>query len=123
MKYAGTFDVFTSLIEIRDVLKNPRAESNQKVGSRLTALLGEVDTAHGDLIAGLQSLGHKSESLQLIQNRVSGLKITTRESLSNIEDTDIADSIVAYNQQQLSYQAALQVSARMLQTSLLNFLR
>jgi flagellar hook-associated protein 3 FlgL len=123
VQYGGTFDVFTALIAVRDTMRNPLGVPEQKVGQRLTALLGELDTAHDDLLAGLQTLGHRAEGMQLLQGRVSELRNTTRESLSNVEDTDLSESIVSYQQKQLAYQAALQVGGRVLSVSLLNFLR
>ena len=59
----------------------------------------------------------------MLQNRVEGQRIARTESLSRIEDTDIAQSILELQRQDLSYQTALQVSARVLQTSLQGFLR
>jgi flagellar hook-associated protein 3 FlgL len=59
----------------------------------------------------------------VLKNRVEGLRIQHRESLSRIEDADLAESILELQRQDLSYQAALQVSARVIQTSLQNFLR
>ena len=123
VKYTGTFDVFTTLISVRDVLRNEIGASNQTVSTRLTALLGEVEGAHDDVLAGVQGFGHRSASMDLLINRMQGMKDSARESLSAVEDTDIADSIVAFNQQQLTYQAALQVGGRILSTSLLTFLR
>jgi len=61
--------------------------------------------------------------MDVLQNRVEGMRVSRTESLSRIEDTDIAESILQLQRQDLSYQTALQVSARVLQTSLQGFLR
>ena len=73
--------------------------------------------------AALRELGFRSSSMDVLQNRVESMRVSRTESLSQIEDTDIAESILELQRQDLSYQTALQVSARVLQTSLQGFLR
>ncbi len=45
------------------------------------------------------------------------------QSLSLVQDTDLAEAILELQRQDLSYQAALQVTSRVIQTSLTGILR
>lgn len=123
VKYGGTFDVFTTLAELRDLLSNENGIADNGVRDRIGSLLGEIDDAHDAVLDGLRELGFRSSSMDVLQNRVEGLRVSRAESLSLVEDTDIAESILELQRQDLSYQTALQVSARVLQTSLQGFLR
>ena len=123
VKYGGTFDVFTTLAELRDALANESGLDDNSVRDRIGSLLGEIDRAHDAVLDGLRELGFRSASMDVLQNRVQGQRVARTESLSRIEDTDIAESILELQRQDLSYQTALQVSARVLQTSLQGFLR
>lgn len=123
VRYSGTFDVFTTLAELRDLLRNDKGMPDSTVRDRIANLLPEVDSAHNAVLDGLRELGFRSSSMDVLQNRVEGLRISRTESLSLVEDTDIAASILELQRQDLSYQTALQVSARVLQTSLQGFLR
>lgn len=123
VRYSGTFDVFTTLAELRDLLQNEKGLPDSTVRDRIANLLPEVDNAHNAVLDGLREIGFRSSSMDVLQNRVEGLRISRRESLSLVEDTDIAESILELQRQDLSYQTALQVSARVLQTSLQGFLR
>jgi len=123
VKFDGTFDVFTTLAELRDVLANDGGYDDGYVRDRVGSLLAEIDGAHNSVLDGLRELGFRSSSMDVLQNRVEGMRISRTESLSRIEDTDIAESILQLQRQDLSYQTALQVSARVLQTSLQGFLR
>jgi len=123
VEYGGTFDVFTTLAELRDVLTNEGGLDDSTVRDRIGGLLGEIDRAHDAVLDGLRELGFRSASMDVLQNRVAGQRADRTESLSRIEDTDIAQSILELQRQDLSYQTALQVSARVLQTSLQGFLR
>lgn len=123
VRYSGTFDVFTTLAELSNVLRNDQGLTDAAVRNRIADLLPEVDSAHNAVLDGLRELGFRSSSMDVLQNRVEGLRISRTESLSLVEDTDIAASILELQRQDLSYQTALQVSARVLQTSLQGFLR
>lgn len=123
VKFDGTFDVFTTLAELRDVLANGDGFDDGYVRDRVGSLLEEIDGAHNSVLDGLRELGFRSSSMDVLQNRVEGMRVSRTESLSRIEDTDIAESILQLQRQDLSYQTALQVSARVLQTSLQGFLR
>lgn len=123
VRYEGTFDVFTTLAELRNLLQNEDNLPDATVRDQIGDLLTEVDDAHNAVLDGLRELGFRSSSMDVLQNRVEGLRISQTESLSLVQDTDIAAAILELQRQDLSYQTALQVSARVLQTSLQGFLR
>ena len=123
VRFNGTFDVFTTLAELRDLLRNQKGLPDNTVRDRIAGLLTEIDNAHDAVLDGLRELGFRSSSMDALKNRVEGLRVSRAESLSLVEDTDIAEAILQLQQQDLSYQAALQVSARVVQTSLQGFLR
>lgn len=123
VRFGGTFDVFTTLAELRDLLRNEDGLPDATVRDLIGDLLPEVDNSHNAVLDGLRELGFRSSSMDVLQNRVDGLRISRTESLSLVEDSDLAESILELQRQDLSYQTALQVSARVLQTSLQGFLR
>jgi flagellar hook-associated protein 3 len=123
VRYNGTFDVFTTLAELRDLMQNDNNLTEEDVRDRIANLLPQVDNAHDSVLDGLREIGFRSSSMDVLKNRVEGLRVSRTESLSRVEDTDIAQSILELQRQDLSYQTALQVSARVLQTSLQGFLR
>lgn len=123
VKYEGTFDAFTTLISIRDVLTNERNEPDSVVATRLGDLLGEIDFAHDGILSGLQEIGNRSQNMELFENRLSELELVRRQTLSEIEDVDFAEAVLRLSQQDIAFQASIQVGARSVQTSLMNFLR
>ncbi|MCR9244293.1 MAG: flagellar hook-associated protein FlgL [bacterium] len=123
VKYEGTFDAFTTLVTLRDVMLNEEALPEETVRGRVAQMLTEVDGAHDSVLDGLRELGFRSSSMDALQNRVEGLRISRQQSLSLVQDTDIAEAILELQRQDLSYQAALQVSSRVIQTSLTGILR
>ncbi|MBM4061280.1 MAG: flagellar hook-associated protein 3 [Planctomycetes bacterium] len=122
VEYAGTFDAFTSLITLRDLLHNDAGLPDETVRGRIARMLVEVSGAHDAVLDGLRELGFRSSSMTVLQNRVDGLRVSRTESLSNVQDSDLAEAILELQRQDLSYQAALQIGSRVIQTSLQSFL-
>jgi flagellar hook-associated protein 3 FlgL len=112
---AGGGNVFHLLGQIADDLLNDPAG--------LQADLGEVDTAQKRIQAGLSGVGSRynqvSEMQQTAQNRVLDL----RAQLSDVEDIDLPKTITELALQQTAYQAALAATAKVIQPSLVDFLR
>lgn len=123
VKYEGTFDAFTTLITLRDLLRNDAGLPDEVARDRIAQMLGEVDGAHDAVLDGLRELGFRSSSMDVLGNRVEGLRVSRSEALSLVQDTDIAEAILELQRQDLSYQAALQVTSRVMQTTLQSFLR
>ncbi|MEQ1633521.1 MAG: flagellar hook-associated protein FlgL [Planctomycetota bacterium] len=122
VKHEGTFDAFTLLITLRDLLKNEDGADDATVRTRAGEMLAEIDGAHDSVLDGLSELGFRSSSMQVLDNRVSGLRVSREQSLSDLQDTDMAQAILELQRQDMVYQAALQMGSRVIQTSLQNFL-
>jgi flagellar hook-associated protein 3 FlgL len=110
-----TGNVFNLLGKIADDLRrNPAGLRDD---------LGEVDTAQKRIQAGLSGVGSRynqvSEMQQTAQNRVLDL----RAQLSDVEDIDLPKTITELALQQTAYQAALAATAKVIQPSLVDFLR
>ncbi len=121
--HPGTFDSFTVLGALRDLLFNQDNLPTNEVRDRISGLLAEVDAAHDGILDGLRELGFRSSSMEVVNSRVQNLQISRSESLSRVEDADIAESILSLQRQDIAYQAALQISSRVMQTSLASILR
>ncbi|MEO0481388.1 MAG: flagellar hook-associated protein FlgL [Planctomycetota bacterium] len=120
--YQGTFDAFQALIEVRDALRATDGPGSAALQDRLQELVGAVDEAQERILAQVQDFGSRSQTLQLTQNRIATLQDNQTAELSRLEDTDLASAISELEVLNINYQAALQVTARALQTSLFNFL-
>jgi flagellar hook-associated protein 3 FlgL len=68
-------------------------------------------------------IGGLSEQVEQTLAHNAVVQIDVKERLTQVEDTDLAEAIVRLNAQQAAYQAALGVTARVIQPSLLDFLR
>lgn len=109
-------DVFATLVQLRDALND---DDEQLVRD----LIGDLDTAHEQVSQAYGSLGGVGQRLELMENQLADLKITIDESVSQIEDVDLAKVITEFNATEVALKAGLDAGARVLQPSLLDYLQ
>jgi flagellar hook-associated protein 3 FlgL len=105
---------------LRDIATHLRAGDTSALGNDdLKALDGQIDNVlaiHARVGAGMNRLETASSRLAQIEESATAM-------LSSTEDADMAKVITDFSTQQAVYQSALQAGARIVQTSLLDFLR
>lgn len=108
----------------------------------LFAVLEEIAAAleSGDIAtasAGLDKIGRATERIETaqvemgararqveeIEMRNATVTVELRSSLAEVEDVDVAEALIEVRVQEMAYQAALQITARVIQPTLLDFLR
>jgi flagellar hook-associated protein 3 FlgL len=67
--------------------------------------------------------GSVTDQLQTAISRIEGLQGTITAGLSNVADANIAETSIAYSNEQAAYEAALRAGASIVQESLLQFLQ
>ncbi|WP_154792096.1 flagellar hook-associated protein FlgL [Occultella kanbiaonis] len=92
-------------------------------GADVSARIDEIDGRRQQMLGELTAVGTRYNRLEVAevatQERMGGLEST----LSAVEDVDMARMIIDLKSAEVAYQGALGVTARVLQNSLLDFLR
>ena len=109
-----TSSVFATLDRIAATLR-----SGGNPATELTALDGHRDA----MLTELGSVGARQNEVLNAQDRAFATKTALTTQLSGIEDVDLAATVVELQTQEVAYKAALGATARVLQPSLLDFLR
>lgn len=90
-----------------------------KIGDALNLLDDQVDNN----LQNRSELGAKINRLEFAENRLDQEQIRTKELLSENEEVDIAEKITDLKMQESVYQASLSIGSRIMQPSLVDFLR
>lgn len=118
----GTFfqnnGVFSTLISLRDAL-----ESNTFDSSAFLDLRSSLDTTTGTLLSEITRFGAKASRLELTAHSLENSRIALKELISYTEDADIASLIMELKHQENILQSSLETGARIIQPTLLDFLR
>lgn len=82
-----------------------------------------LDAATARLGAATVEIGTRSARLEEAKSRAEDSKLLLTTQLSEVEDVDIVEALIRVKAQESSYQASLQVAAKILPLSLLDYLR
>lgn len=85
--------------------------------------LGKLDTQLDNLLKERSELGARMNRMELSLSRIDGLEVSTTQMLSKEEDVDISRVIIDLKAQENVQRAALSIGARIIQPSLVDFLR
>jgi flagellar hook-associated protein 3 FlgL len=104
---------------LRDIATHLRSGDTAALGTDdLKAITDQVD----NVLAVRARVGAGMNRLETASSRLAEIEESTTSMLSNTEDADMAEVITNYSTQQAVYQSALNAGARIVQTSLLDFL-
>ena len=96
-----------------------KAGDFKAVGDMLTAIQAETD----ELLSYVSETGAKINRLDMISQRLTESNSSLTRLLSDTEDAEFDQIILKLSQEEASYQAALAVGARLIQPTLVDFLR
>lgn len=112
-------DLGTTLKEVITALEDGNSE--ELTGEN--GLLGKVQTATDNVVRVRTKIGATYNRLEAAEERNRAENLNLRELLSEKEDVDIAEKYMEYMVMATTYQASLSVGAKILQSSLLDYMR
>ncbi|WP_229715666.1 flagellin N-terminal helical domain-containing protein [Mangrovihabitans endophyticus] len=112
----GSSELFTVLQDISDALRAGDADA-------LGTGLENLDNARDLLKNTLSGVGARYNRITQMKQSAQDRLLSVASQLSDVEDVDLPKTIMEMQLQQTSYQAALAASAKVIQPSLIDFLR
>ncbi|NLW09403.1 MAG: flagellar hook-associated protein FlgL [Firmicutes bacterium] len=109
-------DFFNELGDLEAHLRNKEHDS-------VSQDVGVLEQRLDQILIARSELGAKANRLERNIERLGAMEINYSGLLSKNEDTDIAEAVMRLKMHEHVYEAALATSARILQTSLVNYLR
>jgi len=123
VSFGDTENAFDLLAGIVEDLGNRQDLDSSELNARLGNRLQTLDRVHDDLLVGLGVLGARGARLNSAGNRQGDLELQLQSRLSEVEDTDLSEAALDFSRSQAILELAQATGARLLQTSLLQFLR
>jgi flagellar hook-associated protein 3 FlgL len=117
------FGVKGSGSQVFEVLEKLSAALRSGNSADMQAGLGNLDTALDRVITTLGKVGARFNRVETMRNAADEQLLNLTTSLSEAEDIDLPKTIVELQMQEVAYKAALGATARVVQPSLLDFLR
>jgi len=108
--------VFTTLSALSKALKDNDSANINKA-------LGDIDANIDNVITLRSGLGARTNRMTALQEQLDYTSANLTQNLSSIEDADMAKTITDFTNSQNVYKAALSVGAKIIQPSLVDFMR
>lgn len=110
----GAGSVFATLTRVAATLRS---------GGDPTTDLAAIDTHLDDMLTQVASVGARHRQVLAARSAGQSTELALKTRVSAVEDIDLAQVILDLQQQEVAYKGALGAAARVLQPSLLDFLR
>ncbi|ASD21917.1 flagellar hook-associated protein 3 [Cryobacterium sp. LW097] len=111
---SGPDSIFALLATVSDALRNSPAT--------VSSHLGAIDTALNRVIAANSDVGARQTRIESATAALATQKGTLEAQRVQLEDADLATVILDLKLQEVAYQSALAVTARVIQPTLMDFL-
>ena len=116
--FKGIDEMLTKVLNPVGGLKDPNA-----TGGAIGNLLTDVQKGVSDVLDVQATVGATQNRIDTIENRLSILEVNITKQKSLNEDTDYAKTITEMTTQESIHQAALSVGAKIIQQTLVDFMR
>lgn len=91
--------------------------------SKISNLLGDLDKNIENLLQVRGEVGAKMNTVEVIKDRAEEMTLNFTSLLSKTEDTDMGEAVMKLNILESVYKASLSIGARVIQPTLVDFLR
>jgi flagellar hook-associated protein 3 FlgL len=109
--------VFTTLMDLRDnLLRNDAKAISEESIKMIDEDINRILKIHAEV-------GTKTNRVTATKEKQENISLNLKKMLSSVEDIDMAEAIVRMTELEVAYQAALQTGSRVMQTTLMEFLR
>ena len=119
---SGTYDIFNTLISIRDILKNEKGLTDAQVKELINNSLNSLEEISNLLVQTEVSVGSKIGFLDSLKDSLTDLKYNTEDELTRLTEADIAQVAIDLSRREVLYQMSLSVAAKLMSMSLLDYI-
>ncbi len=118
----GTYDLFNTLISIRDILRNEQGLSEAQLRDSLENSFSTIEEVNELLVQAEVSVGSKIGFLDNIEESLENLKYDAEDETTRIEEADIAQIAIELTRRETLYQMSLSVAGKLMSISLIDFI-
>ena len=123
VRVPGTYDIFSSLIGIRDILNNENNLPEVQVREMLENSIDSLDEINELLVRAEVSIGSRIGFLDDLNDSVKNVQFNAEDESTRLVEADIAQIAIDLSRREVLYQMSLSVAAKVLSVSLLDFIR
>jgi flagellin-like hook-associated protein FlgL len=123
VRIPGTYDVFSTLISLRDMLVNERDLPQQKLLDYVDQSVAALEEVRTWLVQADVSIDSKIGFLNTLKNNLEDMQGNTQEETTHLQEADISQIAIDLSRREILYQMSLSVAGKLMSTSLLDFIQ
>jgi flagellin-like hook-associated protein FlgL len=118
----GGYDAFQVLIALRDTLRNTTMSSHDQELA-ISSLAGDIDRVNTNITTATGKQSAVLQNLSQLKTNLEDMQLSVKQTISNLGDTDLSQVVVQLQAQQTMMQLSFYGLSKMLNQSLLDFLK
>ena len=122
VRVPGTYDVFNTLISVRDLLENERGLSDTQLAQCRKMLSDSLDEVRSLLTEKVIPIGYKIGFIDDLKNSLENIKFDTEDEATTLQEADIAQIAIDLSRREVLYQMSLSVAGKLMSLSLLDYI-
>ena len=122
VRIPGTYDVFSTLISLRDLLLNERGVPQQELLDYVDQSVAAVEEVRHLLVQAEVSTGSKVGFLHTLKSNLEDMQFGTQDETTHLQEADISQVAIDLSRREILYQMSLSVAGKLMSTSLLDFI-
>lgn len=122
VRVPGTYDVFNTLIGLRDLLENDRGLTTAELLDCVDRSVSAVGEVRNLLVQADVSTGSKIGFLNTLKNNLEDMEFDTKDETTRLQEADIAQIAIDLSRREILYQMSLSVAGKLMSMSLLDFI-
>jgi flagellar hook-associated protein 3 FlgL len=119
---SGTYDIFNTLISVRDILRNENELSEAQLQELLNNSQSALNEMSNLLTQANVSVGSKIGFLDNLTSTLENIQYNTEDEITSLQEADIAQIAIDLTLRETLYQMSLSIAAELLSVSLLDFI-
>ncbi|MEE8328015.1 MAG: flagellar hook-associated protein FlgL [Nitrosomonadaceae bacterium] len=122
VRVSGTYDVFNTLVSIRDMLRNSNGFSETRMTELQNKAIATLEEVRSYLVDKSVSMGSRIGFLENVKDTLENMNFNTEDEATLLQEADIAQIAIDLARREVLYQMSLSVAGRLMSISLLNFI-
>jgi flagellar hook-associated protein 3 FlgL len=122
VRIGGTYDLFGTLIEIRDLMFNEGGYDHDTQGEFLSQALYDLSDVVSGVTEKMTAVGGRIQALDGLDEAIEGLQYSSKEQKAAVQDADITQVAADLAKSQTFYEMTLASSSKLLNMSLLDYM-
>lgn len=118
----GTYNLFDTLISIRDILRNERGLDEETISDLIQKCSQSLEEVYNGIIDTQVTLGTKINFMDTLSGNLDNIKYAVETESATLEEADIAQVAIDIALQQTLYEMSLSIAGKLLSLSLLDYL-